>query len=279
MQLTLQDMRTLSALMDRALDLDEASRKQWLAELANGSNAALYPQLRDMLARRAEIGAGFLQEAIKLQRMPSALNPNAFATLEPGTRIGAYVIRRPLGHGGMGVVWLADRADGALTRQVALKLPSVQLTNALAERFARERDILAQLNHPNIARLYDAGVSEAGQPYLALEYIEGKPITEHCDALKLSINERLRRFLQVASAVQYAHANLVIHRDLKPSNILVSGDAQIHLLDFGIAKLLDDPQHPIAETELTLLAGRALTLDYASPEQVSGQAISTASDV
>jgi eukaryotic-like serine/threonine-protein kinase len=279
MELTLQEMKSLSALMDHALDLDEESRVQWLTELSNGEHATLHPHLVSMLDERSRSDSLFLQVPVKLNASAFARSAHRMSSLEPGARVGAYVLRRPLGHGGMGVVWLADRADGALTRQVALKLPAVHLTKSLADRFARERDILAQLNHPNIARLYDAGVSDTGQPYLALEYVEGKTITEHCDAMKLSIAERLQRFLRVAAAVQYAHANLVIHRDLKPSNILVSDAGQVHLLDFGIAKLLHDPTQPVVETELTMLAGRALTLDYASPEQVNAEAISTASDV
>lgn len=276
MELTLQAMKTLSGLMDHALDLDAETRSRWVADLSNGPHAALQPFLADMLAKQADMETAFMVRPITL---PDASPQAAVTTLVTGARIGPYVLQREVGHGGMGAVWLADRVDGALTRQVALKLPTIHLTDALAERFARERDILAQLTHPNIARLYDAGVSESGRPYLALEYIEGKPITEHCDEIKLSINERLQRFLQVASAVQYAHANLVIHRDLKPSNVLVSEDGQVHLLDFGIAKLLDDPKALAVESELTMLAGNALTLDYASPEQVSGGAISTASDV
>ncbi len=290
MELTLQAMKTLSELMDQALDLDADTRSRWVADLSTGPHAELQPFLADMLARQADMETAFMVKPITLPDAPAATRRVGAATsalaasaatnaLAAGVRIGPYVLQREVGQGGMGAVWLATRADGAMTRQVALKLPTVHLTAVLAERFDRERDILAQLTHPNIARLYDAGVSETGRPYLALEYVEGKPITEHCDAINLPTGERLRRFLQVASAVQYAHANLVIHRDLKPGNILVSEDGQVHLLDFGIAKLLDDPKGHANETELTMLAGRALTLDYASPEQVSGRAISTASDV
>jgi eukaryotic-like serine/threonine-protein kinase len=274
-------MKTLSELMDQALDLDADMRSRWVADLSRGPHAALQPFLADMLAKQTNMQTAFMVKPITLPDAPLASNSAGAAmnTLASGTRIGPYVLQREVGQGGMGAVWLANRVDGAMTRQVALKLPTIHLTQALAERFSRERDILAQLTHPNIARLYDAGVSDTGRPYLALEYVEGKPITEHCDAINLPVNERLQRFLQVASAVQYAHANLVIHRDLKPSNILVSEDGQVHLLDFGIAKLLDDPKGQANETELTMLAGRALTLDYASPEQVNGLAISTASDV
>ncbi len=280
MELTLQAMKTLSKLIDEALDLESDVRSRWVADLSTGPYATLQPFLADMLAQHADMETAFMVAPITLP--DAALTTGSGSemnALVAGARIGPYLLQREVGQGGMGAVWLANRVDGAMTRQVALKLPTIHLTDALAERFSRERDILAQLTHPNIARLYDAGVSDTGRPYLALEYVQGKPIIEHCDAINLPINERLQRFLQVASAVQYAHANLVIHRDLKPSNILVSEDGQVHLLDFGIAKLLDNPKGQANETELTMLAGRALTLDYASPEQVNGQAISTASDV
>ena len=275
MELTLQEMKTLSGLMDHALELHGEARAQWLASQATGANAALYPHLVEMMERQAHMDTAFL---VKPARIEAIARFNAPAHVAGG-RVGPYLLQREIGKGGMGVVWLAARADGAMTRNVALKLPMLNRTQALADRFARERDILAQLTHPNIARLYDAGISDDGQPFLALEYVDGKPITEHCDANNLPVTGRLQRFLQVASAVQYAHANLVIHRDLKPSNILVSDDGQVHLLDFGIAKLLDDPNAEALDTELTMLAGSALTLDYASPEQVGGQPISTATDV
>jgi serine/threonine-protein kinase len=172
-------------------------------------------------------------------------------------------------------------------RQVALKLPhgdwgaygvrSASRRAGLAERMAREREILATLNHPNIASLFDAGVADDGQPYLALEYVEGERIDAYCKGHELDVPARLRLFLQAARAVAHAHANLVVHRDLKPSNILVNAQGEVRLLDFGIAKLLD--QGVAAETELTQQAGRALTPDYASPEQIRGEAIGTASDV
>jgi WD40 repeat protein len=178
----------------------------------------------------------------------------------------------------MAEVWLARRIDGAVKREVALKLPLlVRPRRDLEPRFARERDILASLTHPNIARLYDAGVAPGGQPYIALEYIEGIPFSAYCDRNRLTIPDRLELFRQALSAVRYAHAHLVIHRDLKPSNILVSEDGGVHLLDFGIAKLLTDGK--AVETELTQMAGRALTPDYAAPEQIAGLPVTTAADV
>jgi tetratricopeptide (TPR) repeat protein len=200
------------------------------------------------------------------------------AALE-GRRFGPYRVLRLLGQGGMGSVWLAERADGLFARQVALKLVHASLAGrALAERFARERSILAALEHPHIARLLDAGVAEDGQPYLAIEYVEGAPLTAYCDRHRLPLAARLGLMLQVLSAVQYAHQNLVIHRDLKPANILVTPQGQVRLLDFGIAKLMTEGGQA-GETELTQQGGRALTPDYASPEQIAGGAVSTASDV
>ena len=178
----------------------------------------------------------------------------------------------------MGVVWLAERADGSIKREVALKFPHFYLYSpAMADRFARERDILARLTDSRIARLYDAGVTAQGQPYLALEYVEGEAITVYCDRLRLDVRARLKLFLEVLGAVQYAHANLVVHRDLKPSNILVTNSGGVRLLDFGIAKLLEEGA--AEETELTRFGGRALTPDFASPEQIAGGVITTAIDV
>ena len=195
-----------------------------------------------------------------------------------GKQFGPYRVLALLGHGGMGSVWLAERVDGLFTRQVALKLVHPALkSRVMSERFAREREILASLNHPNIARLLDAGFAEDGQSYLALDYVAGTPLTTYCDEPRLSVRERLELFRQVLSAVQYAHAHLVIHRDLKPANILVTEEGQVQLLDFGIAKLLSEGE--AKETELTQLGGRALTPDYAAPEQIAGAPITTAADV
>src|SRR5208282_5847645 len=169
-------------------------------------------------------------------------------------------------------------ADGLFTRQVALKLIHPALKSRVtSERFAREREILASLNHAHIARLLDAGIAEDGQSYLALDYVAGTPLTTYCDERRLSVHERLELFRQVLSAVQYAHAHLVIHRDLKPANILVTDEGQVQLLDFGIAKLLTEGG--AKETELTQMGGRALTPDYAAPEQIAGAPITTAADV
>jgi serine/threonine-protein kinase len=198
-------------------------------------------------------------------------------TAAPGDVVGPYRLISELGRGGMGAVWLAERTDGQLKRQVALKLPHIAWGGALAERLTRERDILASLEHAHIARLYDAGIDREGRPYLAMEYVEGRPIDEYCRQRALPLRERIALLLQVAAAVAHAHARLIVHRDLKPGNILVTADGQVQLLDFGIAKLIEGDR--TQKTFLTELAGRALTPDYASPEQIRGEPLGTASDV
>jgi serine/threonine-protein kinase len=271
----------LSRLLDEWLDLAEESRGGWLESL-RPEHSALVPILRRLISTQDGADArGFLRT---LPTIGEPVHAAVFhdtllsAGLTAGAVIGPYRLLRELGQGGMGVVWLAERADGELKRPVALKLPIVSLPGRmLVERFTRERDILARLTHPHIARLYDAGVTDGGQPYLALEYVEGESITSYCDRLRLSVKPRLELFLDVLRAAQYAHTNLVVHRDLKPANILVTGDGEVRLLDFGIAKLLSDGE--ANETELTRVGGRALTPDYASPEQIAGDTITTGSDV
>ncbi|HTD75846.1 MAG TPA: protein kinase [Steroidobacteraceae bacterium] len=265
----------VSRLLDEALDLSMEDRPAWLADLE----------------RRDPHAAGILRTLLDLQGNSTdqpLLDGNLVAELVGplvdsdsiliGKQFGPYRVLSLLGHGGMGSVWLAERVDGLFTRQVALKLIHPALMGkVMTERATREREILASLNHPHIARLIDAGFSEDSQPYLALEYVAGKTITEYCDEQRLPLRSRLELFRQVLSAVQYAHANLVIHRDLKPSNVLVTQDGQVYLLDFGIAKLLTEGK--ASETELTRVGGRALTPDYAAPEQIAGLPITTAADV
>src|SRR5262245_28617927 len=180
----------------------------------------------------------------------------------------------------MGGLWLARRSDGLLKRPVALKLPHRgPHGHHLVDRFASERDILAELVHPNIARLYDAGFSEDGQPFLALEYVSGAPLIEYCDHRQLDLRARLCLFQQVLHAVQYAHGNLVIHRDLKPSNVIVGNGGRAVLLDFGIARLLAlDPCDADGKPQGGPV-GAALTPDYASPEQIAGHSVATATDI
>jgi serine/threonine protein kinase len=194
------------------------------------------------------------------------------------TEAGPYHLERRIGRGGMGSVWLASRSDQAYQRKVAIKMVKRGMdTTEILRQFRRERQVLAGLDHPNIARLLDAGSTPEGTPYLVMEYVEGTPIDHYFERRKSSVTERLQLFQQVCSAVHYAHQNLVIHRDLKPGNILVTSNGVPKLLDFGIAKLLgSDGPGPSSETRPEL---RAMTLDYASPEQVRGAAMTTSSDV
>jgi serine/threonine-protein kinase len=270
---------TLSSLLDEALDLAPPDRAAWLDSITS-TNPELAPALRKLLAATDETAdvLARLPALAPLQYLRKTLQRHE-SRASAGDEIGPYRLERQLGRGGMADVWLAERVDGTIARKVAVKLPRQGLgRHHLAARFARERDILARLEHPNIARLYDAGVSSDGVPFLAMECVDGKPVTEHCDQLRLDIPARLRLFAQVLDAVQYAHAHLVIHRDLKPSNILVTADGQARLLDFGIAKLLTD-EDAANETLLTQVSGRALTPGYASPEQVLGRPLTTATDV
>lgn len=196
-----------------------------------------------------------------------------------GLEIGAYTLERPIGHGGMGSVWLAHRTDGRFEGRVAVKLMNLALVESLAvERFRREGSLLARLTHPGIARLLDAGVAPTRQPYLVIEYIDGQPIDRYAEGKSLPVRDRVGFALQVLDALTHAHANLVVHRDIKPSNILVTEDGTVKLLDFGIGKLLGDDSGP-GDTPLTAAAGRAFTPAFAAPEQVLGGVITTATDV
>jgi eukaryotic-like serine/threonine-protein kinase len=267
----------LSTLLDELLERTAPEREARLSELDRLEPGAAR-WLREVLAAKgSERLNSFLETSDVLRREGPAWSATDAALV--GRTFGPYRVLSLLGHGGMGSVWLAERIDGLFTRRLALKLVHPALMGqVMLERLGREREILASLSHPNIARLLDAGVADDGQPYLALEYVAGTPLSAHCDAHRLSIRERLELLRQVLSAVQYAHAHLVIHRDLKPSNILVSNDGQVHLLDFGIAKLVNEAGAAQA-TELTILGGSVLTPDYAAPEQVAGGPITTAADV
>jgi eukaryotic-like serine/threonine-protein kinase len=273
-----EDWPELSRLIDEALEQPDGDRDLWLERLP-ATSANLKPKLRVLLSRIAEFETrDFLSTLPKIELTPLDLVPASARDAQSGDTLGPYRLLRELGRGGMGEVWLAERVDGLITRPVALKLPvGIWQRSGLAERMAREREILASLTHPNIAHLYDAGLAADGQPFLAIEYVDGKPIDRYCGDHQLDVDARLRLFAQVARAVAYAHSKLVIHRDLKPANILVSADGQARLLDFGIAKLLDGDR--AQETSLTALSGRALTPDYASPEQIRGESLSIASDV
>jgi eukaryotic-like serine/threonine-protein kinase len=275
-ELTPERAAQLSQLLDEALDLPPDGRSAWLASLRE-RDAVSHRMIAELLESLSAAGAPKRLETRDFlnRRIADAL------VAEPsiaGKTFGPYRILEPLGRGGMGSVWLAERADGLFSRRVALKLVHSTFSgSSFVERFARERSILGALTHPCIARLLDAGFGPEGQPYLAIEYVDGVPLTTHCDAKQSPVRARVELAAQVLSAVQHAHRNLVVHRDLKPSNILVTSDGQVRLLDFGIAKLLTDGE--ARETELTRLGGRALTPDYASPEQIAGDPITIASDV
>jgi hypothetical protein len=271
------DWQLLSRLLDEALALPAQERQAWLAALAPEAEH-LRPQLRDLLEVQEAVETGTFLEALPV--LPG-LRPAA-GGVQPGDTVGPYRIVGELGRGGMGTVWLAERADGQLKRRCALKLPAFAWSDALRERMAQERDILASLDHPHIARLLDAGADEQGRPFLALEHVQGEAIDRWADRKLLPVRARVELFVQVVDAIRYAHANLVIHRDLKPSNILVTDAGQCKLLDFGIAKLMSDAQaaeQAAAPPDLTLTGQRLLTPRYASPEQVLGQRLTAASDV
>ena len=254
-------------------DLPREDQERALFEL-QGRDAALHGLVSRLLEgdRRAQ-GADFLAAAG--EGAERSAGPDLI-----GRSIGPWEIVRELGAGGMGRVWLAKRGDGRYEGYAAIKVLKAALADRGARgRFEREGRILGGLAHPRIARLVDAGTLDDGQPYLVLEYVEGERIDRWCEAKRLGTEERVRLLADVCEAVAFAHANLVVHRDLKPSNILVAPGGEVKLLDFGIAKLLDEKRGEVAETELTQLAGRALTPEYASPEQVSGAPITTATDV
>jgi serine/threonine protein kinase/Flp pilus assembly protein TadD len=262
----------VKSLLEQALEVPPAERAALLARLA--AEPALVAEVQELLALEDQAG-GFIDEPLFSFQQPAP-------DLEAGRRLGPWRLLRPLGKGGMGTVYLAERADGAFDLTVAVKLLSTGLdTEELIARFEAERHILARLIHPNIARLLDGGTGEDGRPYLVMEHVEGEPIDVHCDRRQLSTRSRLELFRSVCSAVQLAHQNLVVHRDLKPANILVTADGTVKLLDFGIAKLLAPQQDAGNHADPTIARWGAapLTPRYASPEQVRGEPITTASDV
>ncbi|PZP35218.1 MAG: hypothetical protein DI603_04920 [Roseateles depolymerans] len=277
---------TLSPLLDELLDLDDEARAARMAALRR-EDAALAAELQVLLDKDAELQAqGFLARpaAEQLRVAPPTLS-DPMPDLA-GQAVGAYVLEHELGRGGMGSVWLAQRADGRFEGQVAVKFLRGVSTGLLGQgdggRFEREGQILARLAHPHIARLLDAGVFQQNQPYLVLEYVDGQPIDRYCDQHQLGVRERVQLFLDVLAAVAHAHSRLILHRDLKPSNILVTENGEVKLLDFGIAKLLDDAsqgEEGAAATELTRRAGSAYTASYAAPEQVQQLDVTTATDV
>jgi eukaryotic-like serine/threonine-protein kinase len=272
------DLKEVLALLQTGLELPVDQREAWLAAL-DASKTRLKPTLAALLQKHAEHETDdFLKHLTRLTADTTAGGAAAVAP-EPvvGGIVGPYRLLGPVGEGGMSSVWLAERTDGVLRRKIALKLPHWWALSKLTERATQEREILASLEHPNIGRLYDAGITEDGRPYLALEYIEGKAIDVYCREHGLDVRARVALIAQIARAVAYAHSRLIVHRDLKPSNILVDAQGQVHLLDFGIAKLIEEGS--AANKALTQVGVRVLTPEYASPEQITGSAITTQSDV
>jgi eukaryotic-like serine/threonine-protein kinase len=268
----------IQQVFDEASQLPPDRRHVWVADACQGDRT-LYLQVESLLLALEQEG-GFLEEQI-------ASYASRVAAGGIPEQIGAYRIVSEIARGGMGSVYLAERADGQYQRRVAIKLVKGGLASGpeLLRRFGVERQILAGLQHPHIAQLLDAGLTDDGTPYLVMEYVEGLRIDKYCDDNELSLRERIALFRHVCSAVQYAHRNLVVHRDIKPSNILVTAEGIPKLLDFGIAKLLrtDTPDgtldHAPATMALTAPAERLMTREYASPEQIRGLTVNTATDV
>jgi non-specific serine/threonine protein kinase/serine/threonine-protein kinase len=260
---------------EAAIDLPEAQRAAFV-ESACAGNAALRDEVQSLLSWH-QGSTGFLETpASKVASLPA--DPPPIANLI-GESVGAWRLVDVVGSGGMGVVYRAERADAAFRRQAALKVvrPGPDLPQVV-QRFQREREMLAALDHPNIARLMDGGTTADGQPFFVMELVDGVPIDRYCDTLRLSIDERLELFRAVCAGVQYAHENLVVHRDIKPDNILVTKDGVPKLLDFGVAKILSPDGAP-PEDPAASAATWMMTPDYASPEQVSGRPSTTATDV
>ncbi len=271
----------IDRLFERVLDRPPELRRSFLAEVCR-SDAGLLREVEELLE------AAEMDEPL-FERLGRAVAGDLGAALSgglgagggdpAGRRVGPYRLVAEIGRGGMAVVYLAERADGQFEQRVALKLVRSEIaSDEVLRRFLRERQILASLQHPGIARLLDGGVAEDGRPFFAMEHVEGVPIDRHCRERRSTLEERLRLFVAAGRAVEHAHARLVIHRDLKPSNILVTEDGRVKLLDFGIARLLEPgPEAPGGDLTRTLV--RVMTPEYASPEQARGEPVGTASDV
>src|SRR5215467_6113 len=271
-----QRWNRLKTILGEALEQDSSAARIAFVEQRCGEDTDLLEEAESLLAEA---------EALLQERTDSFEDcaQNAASTLwqdgppRGGERVGAYVIVSELGRGGMGTVFLADRADGQFEKQVAIKILSRGADTAeILRRFREERQIVAKLDHPNIARLLDAGTTDDGLPYFIMDYIVGAPVTRFAVAQKLSTRQRLELFLKICTAVEFAHRNLVVHRDIKPSNILANAEGEPKLLDFGIAKLLaKDGDAPQSITE----AQPCLTPIAASPEQAKGEPITVATDI
>jgi serine/threonine-protein kinase len=275
-----QRWRRIATILDVVLELPPDERGPYLDRVCGG-DSALQRELEELLAATAAsdefLDTPALERAAPLVAVIDRDNGTSANFLQ-GRVVGPYRLLAELGEGGMGVVYLADRIDGQFEQQVAVKLVKQGLISEEARRrFLQERQILARLQHPAIARLLDGGVTAEGTPFFVMERVEGQPVTSYCSEHALKTEDRLRIFLQICEPVQYAHRNLIVHRDLKPSNILVDDGGRVKLLDFGIAKLLGDGDSAIAGSSQSIV--RALTPDYAAPEQLRGESVSTSTDV
>src|SRR5947208_14533513 len=266
--------KQIEALFEQSLELPETERGKFLEKRCNGDEE-LRREVESLLQSHARAGTFIDKRSLFLSDEESEATGAAAAA---GELIGAYRVLREIGRGGMGTVYLAERADQQYEKQVAIKLIKRGMdTDSVLRHFRNERQILAGFDHPNIARLFDGGTTEDGLPYFVMEYIEGLPIDEYCNQHALAIPERLKLFREVCAAVSYAHRHLVVHRDIKRSNILVTADGVPKLLDFGIAKILQTGES--APTFATMTGQRLMTPEYASPEQVRGEPVTTATDV
>jgi serine/threonine protein kinase len=269
---------TLNRLLDTALQLPAEERTQWLEQLGPEFDA-VKARLRGLLARSMQSTHPEQAALHTLPKLAESRDANGAVCLRTaGTRLGRYRLVRRLGIGGMGVVWLAQDELERGEHFVALKFAHTRPDRTdLAARLSRERRLLASLEHPNIARLYDAGVTEDDRLYLVLEYVEGVPLDQFCQARRSTLAQRLAVFVQVADAMVHAHERRIVHRDLKPANVLVTSRGETKLLDFGVAKLLGD--EGFSQLQLSRMTGMPLTPEYASPEQIAGQDVSFTSDI
>lgn len=267
------------AVLDAVLEAPARARQRVLAEECGG-DSDLRHEVEVLLATQSGTDARLDSPVLDWAGELLDDDDEPLSDLTAGDAIGPYRVVRELGRGGMGTVWLAERGDGEFEQHVAVKLLKRGLdSDAILARFLEERRILARLQHPNIAHLLDGGVTEHGRPYFAMEWVEGEPITDWCDSRRLGVRERITVFCSVLEAVQHAHQRLIVHRDLKPTNVLITPSGDVKLLDFGIAKVLDSEEGRAESATLTRLGWRMLTPDYAAPEQLRGDAVTTATDI
>ena len=268
--------RRVSAIFDQVVEAAPSARDELLATLCD-HDAQLRSEVAALL--HSDSGQAAFERGVDAAQaaLVAAWSRPSAGTIDAGERIGPWRVVRELGQGGMGVVLLAERVDGQFEQRGALKLIKLGMdSELLLARFLRERQILARLEHPHIARLLDGGVTDEGRPYFAMEYVDGQPLLRHCAERPLGLEQRIRLFVDICAAVQFAHRALIVHLDLKSSNVLVTSQGVAKLLDFGIAKLLGAD---VAMTQTIDSHARPLTPAYAAPEQLRGEAVSTTTDV